>query len=242
MSNKLSFFYLQLFICRLLCVIKHLIYEFIHIYLSKRYLFSFINHQKETRNRLSCTYLVFKSFCYKYFVSTAQIHIFFHIFLCFSKKVVTFANRKILLYKNYMKRKLTLLLTCLLAGISLAIAQTSRKVMGVVFSEEDNQPVIGASVLVKGTSIGTTTDLDGKFVINNGTKFIKNLVTPLPLSSIFHLFSSPFLPFHQSPGTVFYRHETEYLYEYDDYHQLYSLHPQNLLEKASESSTTPPEY
>ena len=66
-----------------------------------------------------------------------------------------------------MKRKLTLLLTCLLAGISLAIAQTSRKVMGVVFSEEDNQPVIGASVLVKGTSIGTTTDLDGKFVINN---------------------------------------------------------------------------
>ena len=63
-----------------------------------------------------------------------------------------------------MKRKLTLLLTCLLAGISLAIAQTSRKVMGVVFSEEDNQPVIGASVLVKGTSIGTT---DGKFVINN---------------------------------------------------------------------------
>ena len=58
-----------------------------------------------------------------------------------------------------MKRKLTLLLTCLLAGISL--------VMGVVFSEEDNQPVIGASVLVKGTSIGTTTDLDGKFVINN---------------------------------------------------------------------------
>lgn len=98
--------------------------------------------------------------------------IFFSYFLCFSKKVVTFANRKIakqtiLLYKNYMKRKLTLLLTCLLAGISLAIAQTSRKVMGVVFSEEDNQPVIGASVLVKGTSIGTTTDLDGKFVINN---------------------------------------------------------------------------
>ena len=167
MSNNLSLFYLETFICRLLCVIKHLIYEFIHIYLSKRYLFSVINHQKETRDRLSCTYLVFKSFCYKYFVSTAQIHIFFHIFLCFSKKVVTFANRKILLYKNYMKRKLTLLLTCLLAGISLAIAQTSRKVMGVVFSEEDNQPVIGASVLVKGTSIGTTTDLDGKFVINN---------------------------------------------------------------------------
>ena len=86
LTNKLSFFYLQLFICRLLCVIKHLIYEFIHIYLSKRYLFSFINHQKEIRNRLSCTYLVFKSFCYKYFVSTAQIHIFFIFFFVFLKK------------------------------------------------------------------------------------------------------------------------------------------------------------
>ena len=58
-----------------------------------------------------------------------------------------------------MKRKLTLLLTCLLASISLTIAQTSKKVTGVVFSEEDNQPVIGASVVIKGTSIGTTTDL-----------------------------------------------------------------------------------
>ena len=66
-----------------------------------------------------------------------------------------------------MKRKVTLLLTCLLASISLTIAQTSKKVTGVVFSEEDNQPVIGASVVIKGTSIGTTTDLDGKFVISN---------------------------------------------------------------------------
>ena len=63
--------------------------------------------------------------------------------------------------------KLTLLLTCLLASISLTIAQTSKKVTGVVFSEEDNQPVIGASVVIKGTPIGTTTDLAGKFVISN---------------------------------------------------------------------------
>ena len=88
-----------------------------------------------------------------------------------------------------MKRKLTLLLTCLLAGISLAIAQTSRKVMGVVFSEEDNQPVIGASVLVKGTSIGTTTDLDGKFVINNVPSSSRTWSFPsrVPLFSIFFL-------------------------------------------------------
>lgn len=64
-----------------------------------------------------------------------------------------------------MKKRLTLLLACLLVGIGLVIAQTSKKVTGLVISEEDNEPVVGASVLVKGTSIGTTTDIDGKFTI-----------------------------------------------------------------------------
>ena len=68
-----------------------------------------------------------------------------------------------------MKRKLTLLLACLLAGIGLVIAQTPKKITGSVISEEDNQPVVGASVLVKGTTVGTTTDIDGKFTINNVT-------------------------------------------------------------------------
>ena len=94
-----------------------------------------------------------------------------------------------------MKRKLTLLLTCLLAGISLAIAQTSRKVMGVVFSEEDNQPVIGASVLVKGTSIGTTTDLDGKFVINNVPSFHQELGNSPPAFLYFPSFFFTFPSF-----------------------------------------------
>lgn len=47
-----------------------------------------------------------------------------------------------------MKRKLMLLLACLFVGIGLVTAQT-QKVTGVVISEEDGQPVIGASVLVK---------------------------------------------------------------------------------------------
>ena len=54
-----------------------------------------------------------------------------------------------------MKRKLALLLVCLLTGIGLVIAQTPRKVTGIVTSEEDNEPVVGASVLVKGTTMGT---------------------------------------------------------------------------------------
>lgn len=66
-----------------------------------------------------------------------------------------------------MKRKLALLLVCLSTGIGLVIAQTPRKVTGIVTSEEDNEPVVGASVLVKGTTMGTVTDIDGKFTINN---------------------------------------------------------------------------
>ena len=66
-----------------------------------------------------------------------------------------------------MKKKLALLSACLLTGIGLVFAQTPKKVTGLIISEEDNQPVVGASVLVKGTTVGTTTDIDGKFTINN---------------------------------------------------------------------------
>lgn len=71
------------------------------------------------------------------------------------------------LFRELMKRRFVLLLACLLAGIGLAIAQTPKEITGVVISEEDSQPVVGASVLVKGTTIGTTTNLDGKFTISN---------------------------------------------------------------------------
>ena len=58
-------------------------------------------------------------------------------------------------------RKLTLLLCALLAGISLAVAQTS--ISGTVLSAENDEPVIGASILVKGANASTITDTDGKF-------------------------------------------------------------------------------
>ena len=74
-----------------------------------------------------------------------------------------------------MKRKLMLLLTCLFVGIGLATAQNS-KVTGVVISEEDGQPVVGASVLVKGTTNGTITDIDGKFSLSNVPSSAKTLV------------------------------------------------------------------
>lgn len=61
-----------------------------------------------------------------------------------------------------MKRKMVLLLGLLLLGVEAITAQT-RNVTGIVISEEDNQPVIGASVLVQGSSKGTITNVDGQF-------------------------------------------------------------------------------
>ncbi|NLB02864.1 MAG: TonB-dependent receptor plug domain-containing protein, partial [Bacteroidales bacterium] len=63
-------------------------------------------------------------------------------------------------------RKLTFLLACLfLVGVGLVNAQ-SRTVTGKVIYAEDEQPVIGAYVVVQGTSRGTVTDADGNFSIS----------------------------------------------------------------------------
>jgi len=56
------------------------------------------------------------------------------------------------------------LLLCL-GLISTLFAQT-REVSGVVISGEDNLPLPGASIVVKGTTNGTVTDIDGKFALS----------------------------------------------------------------------------
>jgi len=62
-------------------------------------------------------------------------------------------------------RKLRFLLACLLlVGVGLVNAQ-SKSISGKVFSADDGQPVIGATVKVKGTSLGTITNADGEFKI-----------------------------------------------------------------------------
>ena len=73
-----------------------------------------------------------------------------------------------------MKRKLVVILACILFGVSFAMAQT-RVVSGTVFSEEDGEPVVGASVLVEGTTIGTITDIDGNFSLNRVPSNAKSL-------------------------------------------------------------------
>ena len=56
------------------------------------------------------------------------------------------------------------------------IAAQTQTITGVVIFEEDGQPVVGASLVIKGTSVGTVTDLDGKFKLANVPSTAKSLV------------------------------------------------------------------
>lgn len=62
-------------------------------------------------------------------------------------------------------RKVLFLGLALLFATASAFAQ-GRVVTGTVTSGEDGLPIPGASVIVKGTTIGTATDLDGKYSLN----------------------------------------------------------------------------
>lgn len=57
------------------------------------------------------------------------------------------------------------LLVCLCFWVHLSYAQKI-PISGTILSGVDNQPVIGASVVEKGTTNGTVSDLDGKFILN----------------------------------------------------------------------------
>ena len=60
-------------------------------------------------------------------------------------------------------RKLTFLLTLLLVGVSVVLAQTTYS--GKVVSAEDGEPIVGATVMVKGTNTGTITNINGNFTL-----------------------------------------------------------------------------
>lgn len=65
-----------------------------------------------------------------------------------------------------MKKRFLFVLFFLFFLIGIAWSQTG-EVKGTVTSSEDGFPVVGASVLVKGTTVGTITDVDGHFSIQN---------------------------------------------------------------------------
>lgn len=63
-----------------------------------------------------------------------------------------------------MMKRVMLILSCLFISIGFITAQTTR-VTGVVL-DDIGEPVVGASVVVKGTTVGAITEVDGTFSIN----------------------------------------------------------------------------
>ncbi len=61
-------------------------------------------------------------------------------------------------------RRLMMIFACIVASVGLSLAQTTR-VSGVVI-DDTGEAVIGASVVAKGSMVGTVTDIDGKFSLN----------------------------------------------------------------------------
>ena len=67
-----------------------------------------------------------------------------------------------------MKLRLCMIFAFLSLFVGLVQAQTV--VSGTVTSSEDGEPVIGASVMIKGTQVGAATDYDGNFSITTQVK------------------------------------------------------------------------
>ncbi len=64
-----------------------------------------------------------------------------------------------------MSKRLNMVLAGLFLSIGMALAQTT--VSGTVVGSDDGEPIIGASVVIKGTKTGGVTDIDGNFTIDS---------------------------------------------------------------------------
>lgn len=81
-------------------------------------------------------------------------------------------------------KKISLLLAFLaFIGMQVVLAQT-RDISGSVTSTQDGSPVPGASVVIKGTTIGTITDMDGRFNLKATTGAKALVVTFVGMTSV----------------------------------------------------------
>ena len=105
-----------------------------------------------------------------------------------------------------MKRSLMLMIALLIASIGIATAQTLT-VSGTVVSESDGQPVVGAYVLVNGTTLGTITNDKGEFGIGNVPADAKELIVT------FLGYSTASVPVQSQPVKVIMKEDINYLDE-----------------------------
>mgnify|MGYP002631327476 FL=1 len=67
-----------------------------------------------------------------------------------------------------MKTKFTMILTLFMAFVVQLTFAQQRTISGTV-SDENGLPLLGATVVISGSSTGTTTDFDGNYKINANT-------------------------------------------------------------------------
>jgi len=64
-----------------------------------------------------------------------------------------------------MSKKFLLLIICWITMMSGTMAQAQVKVSGIVLGADDGEPIVGASVIVKGSKVGAATDVNGNFTL-----------------------------------------------------------------------------
>ena len=64
------------------------------------------------------------------------------------------------------KNRFLSLLLLFMAFISVQVYAQDVKISGTVIADADKYPIIGANIVVKGTTIGTVTDADGNFSLD----------------------------------------------------------------------------
>jgi len=74
------------------------------------------------------------------------------------------------LLTKFDRKTVGLAIMALLLSSSMVLAQSKSTIQGKVLSQDDGQPLPGVNVFFKGTTIGTSTDGDGKFTLNASEK------------------------------------------------------------------------
>ncbi len=64
-----------------------------------------------------------------------------------------------------MSKRFMLLIICWITMMSATMAQAQVKVSGIVLGADDGEPIVGASVIVKGSKVGAATDVNGNFTL-----------------------------------------------------------------------------
>jgi outer membrane receptor for ferrienterochelin and colicin len=79
--------------------------------------------------------------------------------------VLSLINNILVFFKHQKLKKYLLIYTILLLAFNNLFAQTTRTLKGNIKDKKTAESLIGASVMIKGTNTGTSTDFDGNFTL-----------------------------------------------------------------------------